>query len=170
MILRSFALGVLLLTGCEENGQASAKAPSPTHSDSTPVIVVDRPTIIGFFPKPQDSSEANDDGYSEGVAHVGFALKDAEKCLGRDSSHTELVIDTAVRIRRGARVDTLRFPRIDSLSYGVYLVGPTTDPKLVSVYGPSQLIQAVPEAIPEYFGRPTCQKALTSAVRPPIER
>ncbi|HJU66705.1 MAG TPA: hypothetical protein VJ650_00555 [Gemmatimonadaceae bacterium] len=120
-------------------------------------MIVDRPTVIGFFPPARDSAEASEDGYSEGVAHVRFALEDAQTCLGRDSARVTLVIDTAVRVQHRLRTDTLRFAREDSLSYGAYLIAPAAAPRLVSApNGPSALIPAVTEAIPDYFGRPPC--------------
>ena len=39
-----------------------------------------------------------------------------------DNLQTVMVVDTAVRIRNRKRLDTLRFSRVDSLSYGVILV------------------------------------------------
>lgn len=124
--------------------------------DTTALVVIDRPTVIGYFPPAADSAEAEGDGYSEGEAHVGFALQDAEKCLGRDSAHVALVVDTAVRVQNQGRTDTLRFSRADSLSFGAYLIAPGRPPRLVHVPWPSALIPAVAEAIPEYFQRQPC--------------
>jgi hypothetical protein len=131
-------------------------AASPNDGDTTAFVVVDRPTVIGFFPPARDSVEAAEEGYAEGVAHVGFALQDAEACLGRDSARVTLVVDTAVRIQRGTRTDTLRFPSIDSLSYGAYLIAPTSAPQLLNANGPSALIPAIVDALPGYFNRPPC--------------
>jgi hypothetical protein len=53
--------------------------PTPSAvSDTTALVLIDLPTVIGYFPPAADSTEAEEDGYSEGVAHVGFALQDAE--------------------------------------------------------------------------------------------
>ena len=135
----------------------ASRSASPNATDTTALVVVDRPTVIGFFPPARDSVEASQEGYSEGVAHVGFALQDAEACLGRDSARVILVVDTAVRILRGPRTDTLRFPGIDSLSYGAYLIAPASAPQLLNApIGPSALIPAVLEALPSYFDRPPC--------------
>jgi hypothetical protein len=125
-------------------------------SDTTALVVIDRPTVIGYFPPAADSAAAEEDGYAEGVAHVGFALQDAEKCLGRDSARVALVVDTAVRFQYHGRTDTLRFSRVDSLSFGAYLIAPERQPRLVDVPWPSALIPAVAEAIPEYFHRQPC--------------
>ena len=124
--------------------------------DTTRLILVDRPTVIGFFP-PADSAGAEEEGYSEGLAHVGFALQDAQACLGRDSSQTVMIVDTAVRLMRQNRVDTIRFPTADSLSYGAYLVAPNAQPLLVSADGPSILVHVVPQRIPAYFNVKPCR-------------
>jgi hypothetical protein len=138
---------------------SAARVAAPdARADTTALVVADRPTVIGFFPPPVDSAEAAEDGYSEGVAHVQFALEDAAACLGgRDSARVALVVDTAVRVRRGGRTDTLRFSRLDSLSYGAYLLAPGQAPRLVrSAVGPSALIPIVAQAIPAYFHRGAC--------------
>ncbi|HEX8271147.1 MAG TPA: hypothetical protein VF615_00770 [Longimicrobiaceae bacterium] len=125
-------------------------------SDTMALVVVDRPTVIGYFPPAADSTEAEEAGYSEGVAHVGFALEDAESRLGRDNAHVALVVDTAVRLQYRGRTDTLRFSRVDSLSFGAYLIAPERPPRLVHAPSPSALIPAVAAAIPEYFHRQPC--------------
>lgn len=125
-------------------------------SDTTALVAIDLPTIIGYFPPAADSTEAEEDGYSEGVAHVGFALQDAENCLGKGSARVALVVDTAVRLQSRGRTDTLRFSRVDSLSFGAYLIAPDRPPRLVNVPWPSALSLAVAEAIPEYFQRNPC--------------
>jgi len=138
---------------------AAANVGGRPAGDTTELVVVTEPTAIGFFPPPRDSADAQDDGYSEGVSHIRFAIEDAGSCLGRDSSQLVLLVDTAVRIRRGARIDTLRFSRVDTLSYGVYFVMPGREPYLVPHgAGPSTLIPAVNEEIPKYFGGPKCQR------------
>ena len=126
-------------------------------ADTTALVVVDRPTAIGFFRPAKDSVEAAEDEYSEGIAHVQFALEDAKACLGRDSSQTLLVVDTAVHIRQGGRIQTLRFSRVDSLSYGIYLIAVGAALHLVTANGPSALSPAVAEEIPPVFHRPPCR-------------
>lgn len=165
MRLVRMTVAMIGLAACGgEAGSAAPQAdrradPDPAQRaapDTTALVVIDRPTVVGFFPPAADSAGAEEEGYSEGVAHVGFALEDAEKCLGRDSARVALVVDTAVRIRDGGRTDTLRFSRVDSLSFGAYLIAPGRPPRLVHAPWPSALMQAVPEAIPEYFDRPAC--------------
>jgi hypothetical protein len=156
MIRAYISLAVLCLSACGRTHSTPAVPKTSNGRDTTALVVVDRPTVIGFFPPAKDSAEANEDGYSEGQAHIGFALQDAEACLGRDSAQIIFVVDTGVRIQHGSRIDTIRFSRIDSLSYGAYLIGPGAQPLLVNAYGPSQLIPAVSEAIPEYFHRRPC--------------
>src|SRR6476620_11148082 len=89
--------------------RADADSAGNAASDTTVLVVIDRPTVIGYFLPPADSAGTEEEGYSEGVAHVGFALQDAENCLGRDSAHVALVVDTAVRLQYRGRTDTLRF-------------------------------------------------------------
>ena len=152
-----FAVLTYVLAACGQRADSPPSQPaSPRPADTTALVVVDRPTVIGFFPPARDSAEAAEEGYTEGVAHVDFALQDAEACLGRDSARVALVVDTAVRIQRGARRDTLRFPRVDSLAFGAYLIAPARPPRLVNASWPSALMPAVTEAIPDYFGRPPC--------------
>ena len=158
-------VAIIVLAACG-GGTNSAAARTERHADRDPdrnavlettaLVVIDRPTVIGYFRPAADSAEAEEDGYSEGVAHVGFALQDAEKCLGRDSARVALVVDTAVRLQYHGRTDTLRFSRADSLSFGAYLISPERPPRLVHVPWPSALISAVAEAIPEYFDRKPC--------------
>lgn len=159
------AVCIPLACGREHPAPGSGSPGACTHAvgaalaeagDTTALVSVDRPTVIGFFPPANDTVDAHDDGYSEGVAHVRFALEDAQACLGRDSARVTLVVDTAVRIRQGARTDTVRFSRIDSLSYGAYLLAPGREPRLIHAYGSSALIPAVTEAIPGYFHRGPC--------------
>jgi hypothetical protein len=120
-------------------------------------VVVDRPTVIGFFPPARHSADAEADGYAEGVSHIQFALEDAAACLGRDSSRAVLIVDSVVRVRLGARIDTLRFARELPMSYGAYLIAPGREPYLVPHgEGSSTLIPAVRRAIPTYFRRAPC--------------
>jgi hypothetical protein len=163
IVLATVAILGLAACGGGENSAATRTEPradpDPARnvgSDTTALVVIDRPTVVGFFPPAADSAAAEEDGYSEGVSHVGFALQDAENCLGRDSAHVALVVDTAVRLRYRGRTDTLRFSRVDSLSFGAYLIAPDRPPQLVRVPWPSALIPAVAAAIPEYFHRPPC--------------
>src|SRR3982751_1047085 len=143
-----------LLTACGNTQSASRVPDAATANDTTALIVVDRPTVIGFFPRARDSAQANEDSYVEGQAHVGFALQDAEACFGGDSSRVALVLDTAVRVQHNSQIDTVRFSHIDSLSYGIYLVAPGVKPQLITApEGPSQLIPKVADAIPAYFRR-----------------
>ena len=146
------------LAACDQRAEPGPVWSAPaTRSDTTALVVVDRPTVVGFVPPAADSAAEEEVSYTEGVSHVGFALEDARACLGgRDSAQVALVVDTAVRVRRGARTDTLRFSRVDSLSYGAYLLAPAGEPRLINVTGPSALIPAVAEAIPGYFRRPPC--------------
>jgi hypothetical protein len=148
------------LTACGRNDVPASREPArdaQPAGDST-LVVVNRPTAIGFFPPAKDSAEAMQDAYSEGLSHLRFALEDAKACLGNDSAQTVLVVDTAVRIRVGDRVDTLRFSKVDSLSFGAYLISPDAAPKLVTAGAPSALMHAVTAAIPDYFHRPACRK------------
>ena len=146
----------LFLTGCGGPRTAASVPQAVSMLDTTALVVIDRPTVIGFFPPAKDSTEASEEGYSEGEAHIGFALQDAEACLGRASAQVILVVDTAVRILRGMRTDTIQFSRVDSLSYGAYLLRPRAQPLLLNAYGPSQLNHVIAEAIPEYFHRKPC--------------
>ncbi|MBL8984111.1 MAG: hypothetical protein JNL26_18135 [Gemmatimonadetes bacterium] len=127
--------------------------------DTTALVVVNGATAIGFFPPPLDSAEAEESGYSEGLAHVGFALADARACLSRDSLQTVLIVDTAVRVHNRGQVDTLHFSRVDSLSYGIYLIAPGRTPQLINALGPSALSPAVTEALGAYLRRPACPAA-----------
>jgi hypothetical protein len=157
MIRFQLSLTYLLLTACGGTQSAPSVRVAATTHDTTALVVVDRPTIIGFFRPAMDAAEANEDYYVEGQAHVGFALQDAEACLGRDSSRVVLVVDTAVRFQHNSQSDTIRFSHIDSLSYGIYLIAPGGKPRLISApEGPSQLIPKVGEEIPAYFRRPPC--------------
>lgn len=70
-----------------------SSTPASSGRDTLPLVVIDRPTVIGFFPPARDSIEEAGDGYSEGLAHLEFALQDAEACLGKDSSRVALVVD-----------------------------------------------------------------------------
>jgi hypothetical protein len=155
-----------VLAACAKRDTRQSVATQSIGHDTTELIVVDRPTVIGFFPAAKDSAEANESGYSEGLVHVQFALQDAASCLGRDRALVTLVVDTVVRIQQGKRIDTVRFPRIDSLSYGAYLVAPAAEPRLVNALGPSQLSSAVAQAIPEYFHRGPCD-ARSTVLSPP---
>lgn len=158
-------VAMIALAAC--GGGASSAAPRTNRpadagparnaaSDTMALVVIDRPTVIGYFPPAGDSTEAEEDGYSEGVAHVGFALQDAENCLGRDNAHVALIVDTAVRLQYRGRTDTLHFSRVDSLSFGACLIAPERPPRLVHAPWPSALIPAVAGAIPEYFHRQPC--------------
>jgi hypothetical protein len=137
-------------------GHVAADTSRRAAADTTMLVDIDRPTVIGFFPPAKDSIEAEESGYSEGVAHVGFALEDARTCLGPESSTVVLVVDTAVRLRQTGRIDTLHFSRVDSLSYGAYLLAPGRDELLVHARAPSALNHAVTESLPTYFRRPPC--------------
>jgi hypothetical protein len=151
---------VALIVGSAACARAPEGGPAASSqaavSDSTLLARIDVPTLIGFFRPAVDSADADSDGYNEGVAHIEFAISDGQQCLGRDSSTALMVIDTAVRISQGTRVDTIRFPLSDSLPYGVYLVAPDRRPFLVRAFGPSQVISATLAAVPTYFGRAPC--------------
>src|SRR5262245_47394360 len=160
-----FALTLATLcTSCDTRGasrdgastRASSREPAAVHAeapasvkvkDTTLLLDIDRPSIIGYFIPAKDSAEQEEDGYREGVAHVGFGLEDAEKCLGQDNSRIALVIDTAVRIRRGSRTDTIRFV-FDSLAFGAIFVTPTQEPRVVRGPYPSAMGFYLKEAIP----------------------
>jgi len=133
----------------------AARPASAKVQDTTLLLDIDRPSNIGYFIPAKDSAEQDEDGYREGVAHVVFGLEDAEKCLGRDRSRMALVIDTAVRIRRGARTDTLRFV-FDSLVFGAVFVTPTQEPRVVRGPYPSAMGFYMKEAIPAYFHHAPC--------------
>lgn len=165
MRLARVTVAVIGLAACGDGAESRATrtdmpadpAPIPgVVSDTTALLVIDLPTVIGYFPPAADSTEAEEEGYSEGVAHVGFALHDAENCLGKDSARVALVVNTAVRVQYRGRTATLRFSRVDSLSFGAYLIAPERPPRPVNVPWPSALSPAVAEAIPEYFHRHPC--------------
>lgn len=122
-------ISTISLAGCTHAPGPRNKRAGPPR-DTTALVIVDRPTAIGFFPPARDSAEASEDGYSEGIAHIRFALDDARGCLGHDSRQTILVVDTAVRIRQRGRTHTLRFSRVDSLPPAVpWGLTPTARPR-----------------------------------------
>jgi len=146
------------LLGCATAEQPPGESVvAASRADSSELVVVSRPTVLGFFRPPRDSTDATGDGYIEGVAHIEFAVVDALECLGRDSADARMIIDSLVRIQRGSRIDTLRFPMTDSMPYGVYLLSPVQSPQLIRAYGPSQVMIASLEATPTYFGRAACR-------------
>lgn len=147
----------LIVVGCARSREPG-QAPSKDVSTDTTVLVVDRPTVLGYFPRAKDSVEAMGDAYSEGLAHVRSALDDAKSCVGGDSARAMLAVDSIAPYRARGKTDTLRFARVDSLSFGVYLMAPDAPPRLVTAAAPSALRYAVARAIPEYFHRPPCLK------------
>ena len=151
------ALALFALACRAETTSDHPPAAPPMRADTSELVVVSRPTVIGFFRPALDSADASEAGYIEGVAHIEFAVVDAQACLGRDSADARMIIDSLVRVQRGTRIDTLRFPMADSMPYGVYLVAPDRAPQLVRAYGPSQVMIASLEATPAFFGRAACR-------------
>ena len=147
----------LIVCACARSREPKQSAAKDVVIDTT-LLVVDRPTVIGFFRMPKDSVEALEDAYSEGLSHVRFAVEDAKQCLGGDSAKAMLVVDSIARFQVRGKTDTLRFSRVDSLSWGAYLISPDAAPRLVTVSSPSALTYAVARAIPDYFQRPHCRK------------
>lgn len=153
MRLRPILALALLALACRADTTPDRPPAAPAmRGDTSELVVVSRPTVIGFFRPALDSANASEDGYIEGVAHIESAVVDAQACLGRDSADARMIIDSLVRVQRGTRIDTLRFSMADSMPYGVYLVAPDRAPQLVRAYGPSQVMIASLEATPAYFG------------------
>ena len=150
-------VAALIVSACARSREPEQNASKQVPIDTT-VLVVDRPTVIGFFPLAKDSAEAMGDAYAEGLSHVRFAVEDAKQCLGGDSARAALVVDSIALFRVRGKTDTLRFSRIDSLSWGAYLLSPDAAPRLVTVSSPSALTYAIARAIPDYFHRPHCSK------------
>lgn len=86
-------ISTISLAGCTHAPGPRDKRAGPPRV-TTALVIVDRPTAIGFFPAARDSAEASEDGYSEGIAHIRFALDDTRGCLGHDSGQTILVVTT----------------------------------------------------------------------------
>ncbi len=146
-----FAAAVLLTLTCAPREERSDGAPDPT-----PRIVIDGPTVVGYFPPALDSAAAEESGYAEGLAHVGFALQDAKACTGLESAAFQMVVDTQIYVVLAGRTDMVPFPRTDATTFGIYLFRSDRPPHLVTALAPSALNAAVLETLPAYFEGVSC--------------
>ena len=140
----------LLATGLSAAG-ASAAA-------SGDIIEVTGPTIIGFFPPQPDPAEDDDGGYSEGIAHLRFAIEDTAACLGDLKPTLRLEVTKTLKVRHGGEEHTIQLPLEWPASAGAYLFAPGRPPRAVhATIGASSMSFDLPSAAAEYFGVPACK-------------
>lgn len=147
-------LAASLLTTCLSVAGASATA-------SGEIIEVTGPTIIGFFPPPSDPAEDDDGGYSEGIAHLRFAIEDTAACLGDLKPTLRLEVTKTLKVRHGGEEHTFQLPPNWPASAGAYLFAPGKPPHAVhATVGASSMSFHLPNAASVYFGVPACKKEL----------
>lgn len=120
-------------------------------------VVIDGPTIIGFFPTVTDKEIETDDGINSALEHWEWALENAERCFGPKGVHVQKVFADKLLLEsdRETIEVTPAFRAMPGIGY--YLASPGKPVQLVSAdAGPSSLLYFLPKAAAVYFGAPEC--------------
>lgn len=137
-------------------GLSAASASAAASGD---IIEVTGPTIVGFFPPQSEPTKDDDGGYSEGIAHLRFAIENTAACL-RDLKPTlRIEVTKTLKVRHGGEEHTFQLPPNWPASAGAYLFAPGKPPRAIhATVGVSSMSFHLPNAAAEYFGVPTCKK------------
>ena len=125
-----------------------------------PVIHVTQPMIVGFFPPSTDAELQSDDGRSEGINHLRFAIEDAVKCILDSGKRVEatIVMASALVIEQDSSRRRIRLSRRWPESVGAYLLAPGKRPRGVVASSYPSLLGAtlLPQAA-GYFMAEKCR-------------
>lgn len=139
-----------VMVGCSfSHGHANART-------KTERIVVERPTIVGFFPAVTESDVEADAGVNSALEHWEWALENAQRCFGPKGVHVQAVLADKVVIETDGQI-VEAVPRLGATAdIGYYLLAPGRAPELVMGPAPSSLLYFLPKAASEYFAVPEC--------------
>jgi hypothetical protein len=164
-VMSLVALLLLVQAACMRTGELQrAAGPRIEHPDSAAdsaaaveTVEVAGPMIVAFLPPMTDEQLEHEAGASESVAHVEFALADAERCLRRRAVEIRRVFATHFVLVQGGHRTSVRIPGDWPRSVGAYLLDPGRRPCVVyATGGPSSLQILLPHAAGEYFAVPAC--------------
>jgi hypothetical protein len=122
----------------------------------TKSISVSKPTLIAFMPPSLLSS--TEDGDSEAVAHLQFAVEDTVKCVR--PKHLKVIFAYAdiVALHNGSRSESVPVYKLGQ-AIGAILVEPRRRAHVVSEEdGPSMLQQLLPMGAFKYWRARGCQQ------------
>ena len=127
---------------------------------SHPVVVqvdIGGPAIVGFFPPVTEEEIASQPGVREGIAHLEFAIADAKQCLAPRTVQVEGVLAEVLILQTPTQRHRILLPTDWEHAVGAYIIEPGRPPVVVyATMGPSSLLQALPNAVAEYFSEPNC--------------
>ena len=107
--------------------------------------------VIAFLPPAaRESGNAAD---IDARTQVGVAIADAKRCLGEGYAHYQVVFSDRIVIRRTGREETFQVSDFAPL-VGALLVRRGTNARILFAgAGPEALVQLLPSAASEYFGK-----------------
>jgi hypothetical protein len=156
-MIRVLAVPIVLMFAGPRVSGVDAQRGGPRQDGVT--VDVKGPFIIGFFPPFTEAERAADDeGISEGLAHLGFALQDIEKCYRNKSASYRIEITRSITLRDGRQTRRISIPADWEHAVGLILVAPGKPARTVFAQdGPSSLTVTGPQAAAEYFGAGGCR-------------
>ncbi len=144
---------------------AAAQAASPekqkTPSAAEPVVPLTGPRLVGFFPAVTQREIDKDQGLSEGLNHLKWAMDDTLKCLRQSGikAEAQIIFGRSFVVMRDGKRKRITPPGSQPEEIGVYLLSPGKEPvAITAAVGPSALIMMVPDAAAGFFGAPACKE------------
>jgi hypothetical protein len=123
----------------------SLLAPSLRAAPKQTVVVIQRPTVVAFFP-PVKQADLNDPDTNEALADFQLYAAKVRKPLHDAGIDFKEIYALSFRVQRGTRTTTFRSGK-DSVGY--YLVAPSKEPRIeYGVMTDTDLLQIAAE----YFG------------------
>jgi hypothetical protein len=117
--------------------------------------------VVGFFPPVTQDQIDGQEGVSEGLAHLEFALADTLKCLKEAGvlAEAEVVLARSIVVLQDGHRERFTLPTSWPAAVGAYLLKPGKAPLVVyAEAGPSSLTMLVPDAAAGFFAAATCKE------------
>jgi hypothetical protein len=154
----------LLALACTAVAIGQTPSPQAASSHSRPdesAISVKGPVVVAFFPPVTQKQIDSEEGVSEGISHLRYALSDTVKCLKLAGVPVKarLVFSHSILVTQDGKSQRFELPSGGQGSVGAYLFLPGKPPRrVIGESGPSSLAFFLPEAAAEFFGAAACQR------------
>jgi len=140
---------------CARSTPSGRMENDPDAGPDSPVISVDAPIAIGFFPLVELADWSEGDQLA--ADHFSFAMSDLSTCLQGSNVPVEIVEAKALLIDNLGERDVVDLSTNSNESIGCYLAAPGRPPMIVRAgNGASSLTVRCPSAAAVYFDVPTC--------------